>query len=351
MAKIRLNSMKRKINSLQGLRVMAMIIIFLYHAELFPFGHFAVTFFFILSGFVAYYSNSSSEKLSISNSMKYCINRIKKFYLVYLLTLLLGLIVNSSIFSDYEFNKKILIILSNLTLTQSFIPSPDYYFSLNGVGWYLSSLGFCYLIFNLYKRLLNNIKMQSIILVIILWSIQLIISGLSVNLSYDETQWILYINPVMRSINFFMGMIFAKIFIEKESVGVNKNNSYTKYELMLLALFAIIYICSIFIPRAFIWSVYYAPIIMLIIYTFSFENCKISRFLRKNTFIKLAGISFEFYMIHQLIINICWRLIGKNKLIIASLSLGISFTLAMLLNSINTKVWKLNKMLNDKINY
>lgn len=95
MAKIRLNSMKRKINSLQGLRVMAMIIIFLYHAELFPFGHFAVTFFFILSGFVAYYSNSSSEKLSISNSMKYCINRIKKFYLVYLLTLLLGLIVNS----------------------------------------------------------------------------------------------------------------------------------------------------------------------------------------------------------------------------------------------------------------
>lgn len=330
--------MKRKINSLQGLRVMAMIIIFLYHAELFPFGHFAVTFFFILSGFVAYYSNSSSEKLSISNSMKYCINRIKKFYLVYLLTLLLGLIVNYSIFSDYEFNKKILIILSNLTLTQSFIPSPDYYFSLNGVGWYLSSLGFCYLIFNLYKRFLNNIKMQPIILVIILWSIQLIISGLSVNLSYDETQWILYINPVMRSINFFMGMIIAKVFIEKESEGVNKNNSYTKYEFMLLALFAIIYICSVFIPRAFIWSVYYSPIIMLIIYIFSFENGKISRFLRKNILINLAGISFEFYMIHQLIINICWRVISENKLIIASLALGISFILAIAINNIGKNI-------------
>lgn len=77
----------------------------------------------------------------------------------------------------------------------------------------------------MYKRFLNNIKIQPIILVIILWSIQLIIAGLSVNLSYDETQWILYINPVMRSVNFFMGMIFAKIFIEKESEGVNKSNS------------------------------------------------------------------------------------------------------------------------------
>lgn len=46
-----------KIYSLQGLRVVAMVVIFLYHLELFPFGHFAVTLFIILSGFVMYYSS------------------------------------------------------------------------------------------------------------------------------------------------------------------------------------------------------------------------------------------------------------------------------------------------------
>lgn len=324
--------MREKINSLQGLRVISMIIIFLYNCELFPFGHLAVTFFFILSGVVSYYSNDKIQNISLSSSIKYYKNKIKKFYLVYLLTIILGLIVNYTVFSRYNLSKKILIILSNVTLTQAFIPNSDYYFSLNGVGWYLSSLVFCYLVFNMYNYYLNKINISPIIIIVTLWVIQALISLAIINLSYDTTQWIIYINPIMRSINFLMGMLLAKIFINKRQKNITEDINYSKFEIIICVLFVVIYINSVFIPRAFIWSVYYSPIIMLIIYIFSFEKGAISKILGKNIFVKLSAVSFEFYMIHQLIINICWNVIRYNRLIIAFSAIIISIILAVLLN-------------------
>ena len=45
------------IKSLQGLRAIAMLNIFLFHAGIIPNGIFPVTLFFILSGFFMYYKN------------------------------------------------------------------------------------------------------------------------------------------------------------------------------------------------------------------------------------------------------------------------------------------------------
>lgn len=44
------------IYELQGLRALAILGIFLFHSWLFPGGSLAVTFFFMLSGFVTYFS-------------------------------------------------------------------------------------------------------------------------------------------------------------------------------------------------------------------------------------------------------------------------------------------------------
>lgn len=325
--------MKEKINSLQGLRVIAMIIIFLYHCALFPFGHLAVTFFFILSGFVSYYTDPKVEDISLYSNIKYFKNKIGKFYSIYLLTIILGLILNYDVFSRYSLSKKILIILSKITLTQAFIPNSDYYFSLNGVAWYLSSQAFCYFMFNIYKYYLNKTNTRLITIISILWIIQVMISLSIINLSYQSTQWIIYINPIMRSINFFMGMVLAKIFINKNQKDI-KDIIYSRFEVIIFILFTIIYIGSVFIPRVFIWSTYYSPIIMVIIYVFSFQRGFISKILGRNIFMKLAKISFEFYMIHELVINICWRFIGGNKLIVSIAALIISLILAILLKKV-----------------
>lgn len=97
--------MREKINSLQGLRVIAMLIIFLYHTELFPFGHFAVTFFFILSGFVAYYSDTSKDTLSLKESIIYSLKKIEKFYPIYFFTVILAAVLKFDILKTYSLKK------------------------------------------------------------------------------------------------------------------------------------------------------------------------------------------------------------------------------------------------------
>ena len=310
-----MNYMTERINSLQGLRVIAMLIIFLYHAELFPFGHFAVTFFFILSGFVAYYADKNKNEINIKSSISYFFNKIKKFYLIYLIAMILGVVVNFNIINSYPLIKIIGIIVSNLLLVQAFIPNPDYYFSLNGVGWYLSSLGFCYLTYKLYKKFLNKVKRNNLIItIVLLWIFQLIISILIINLDYSTTQWIMYINPVIRSINFFMGMVLAKLFIANKNELEDRMKNLTFIEFTIILIFLVVYIGSIFIPRSFIWSTYYSPIIMIIIYLFSFEKGCISKFLGKKIFITLSRISFEFYIFHQVILTSLWKVVGDNKI-------------------------------------
>lgn len=312
-----------------------MLIIFLYHAELFPFGHFAVTFFFILSGFVAYYSDKTEEELNIKSSISYFFNKIKKFYLIYLIAMILGILVNFNVLNSYPLKKIIGIIVSNLLLVQSFIPSSDFYFSLNGVGWYLSSLGFCYFTFKMYKKLLSKVEKNKLIInIVILWIFQFVISILIINFDYDITQWIMYINPIMRSINFFMGMILAKLFISKNNMAENKINKSTFTEFIIGLIFIVIYVGSIFIPRSFIWSTYYSPIIMIIIYFFSFEKGCISRFLGKSIFVNLSKISFEFYIFHQVILTSLWKIVGDNKIKLIAGSLIITLLISKFVYSL-----------------
>ena len=332
-----------KIYSLQGLRVVAMVVIFLYHLELFPFGHFAVTLFIILSGFVMYYSSYNKE---INTNLKYnivqAVNKIKKFYLIHILTLIIAILINFKSTINIPISKLITMILSNVFLVQAFIPNRDYYFSFNGVSWYLSVLLFCYFSFNFFRYIMKKLNNRCLSMIIILWLVQFVVSLACVNLSYDTTQWLLYINPINRSINFFSGMLLAKLFIEKKDNYIITSLKANMYEVGIISIFLIIYVCSIFIPRSFIWSAWYSPILMVIIFVFAFEKGILSKLLGNNTLVNIAKISFEFFMIHQIIINLLWRILG-NKYLVLIPALLITTLLAVYANKI------LKKRVNNKI--
>lgn len=70
------------IESLQGLRALGMLGIFLFHSGLLLKGTFPVTFFFILSGFVLYYNYSDTVNLvSIKGSFLWGIKELKSYTL------------------------------------------------------------------------------------------------------------------------------------------------------------------------------------------------------------------------------------------------------------------------------
>ena len=139
------------IKSFQGLRVIAMLFIFFFHFKiyrqgadariynkLFSDGYFAVTFFFVLSGFLTFKQlKNNNFSLSIRVSFRYMLNKIKKLYPLYAIMIVIVFIVNVT--PEKIFRWTILSIPSFI-LMQSFIPTSIVYFSFNGVGWYISVL-------------------------------------------------------------------------------------------------------------------------------------------------------------------------------------------------------------------
>ena len=82
------------IYQLQGLRSLAMLGIFLFHSWLFPGGSLAVVFFFMLSGFVTYYSQYKKvDNMNLRDSGRWILNKVKKMYPVYFITMIFSIFI------------------------------------------------------------------------------------------------------------------------------------------------------------------------------------------------------------------------------------------------------------------
>lgn len=132
------------IKSFQGLRVIAMLFIFFFHFKIhgegtfaniynkfFEDGYFAVTFFFVLSGFLTF--NKLKDKdisFSIKNSFKFMLNKMKKLYPLYAVMILIVFVVNVTPEKVFRW---IILSIPSFLLLQSFVPLGAVYFSFNGV--------------------------------------------------------------------------------------------------------------------------------------------------------------------------------------------------------------------------
>ena len=327
------------IRSYQGLRVISMICIFFYHCgflvgtsferiySFFYDGHFAVTFFFILSGFLTYRSLIKTDiKFNMMNSIKFMFKKLSKFYPLHILMLIIFLIIS---YMPGLFLKQIIYHLPNAFFISSYIPIRKIYFSGNGVSWYISTVTFSYLLSLLFIKIIKNLRYFGLkILIIGVYIFQLVI--ICFGIESEHHIWLFYVNPFFRSLDFFIGMILSKILLENK---INlKRNIFKHLEFVVIILFIIMYLNAWRVPQAFRWGTYFTPIIIYIMYIFYFENGIITKILGTNIFQKLSKISFEFYMVHQIVIAIYIKSFNSNPMILLILSLITSIILAKILN-------------------
>ena len=313
-------------NQLQFLRFMAFCLIFLwhcktYHLNFMPGGQgsaCAVSFFFILSGFTTGYSSFGKEyKLNIKEIFKELWRKIKKFYPLYIaITLLMVIYSNIPLeIAKHQFmdlKGDIIQLIKNTLLIQSWFPQK--YFSFCGVGWFLSSIMFLYL-FNIpFKVLLNKIKKSKFRYIILILMFAIIITTTVVysylvrnlNLEFFD-----YVFPPARLGEYLCGMIagFMILMILNESKP-NKifdknviNIIFTIIELLMLAF----WVKSIYASneasyksRLVMWLL---PNFALII-VFGFGKGYLSKIFENKYLKTLGDISFECYLIHQMIITV-----------------------------------------------
>lgn len=320
------------IKSLQGLRVVAMLTIFLYHTSVIPNAGFPVTFFFILSGFVIYLNyNNRYVNVDIKASVNFMMKRIKKIYLLHIIMLIFSIFIKYEEISVYSLAEFIPRLLANVLLIQSFIPKRSYYFCFNNLAWFLSSLMLCYFTSLYFIKIIKHISKTNLKLIIIFLIIsEFIIMILGNDYSYETRKYIFYINPLLRLIEFFIGMCIAKIFSQRNIILQNKKNiiKYTIIELIILITIILQYIFSFKVPQTLRWGVFYSPIIIFGIYVFSLEYGNISKILGGRIWIKLSEISLEFYLVHELVIISVKKIIPNNGILMVLVSIITSFLLA-----------------------
>lgn len=205
------------IDSIQALRAIAFIGIFLWHAEtgiIKGTGNWGVCIFFILSGFLLGMKNQNNsffeEKISLKNCFAFAIKRISKLYIVYVL-----MIVAAVPFEVLRFEKNISGLLSrlicNILLIQSWIPDETFYWSFNWAAWFLSDYFFLVLFFPVLHKLFRKINRRGL-LIFLIYTIQVVLAYIFKTTAFSY--WFVYIFPMYRMGDFAIGILLGFIYNE-----------------------------------------------------------------------------------------------------------------------------------------
>lgn len=197
-----------KLNSLQSLRFIFALLIFISHYNITGnwgnYGVVGVSYFLILSGFViscGYHDKVTSPDFNFRNFM---IKRLSRLWPLHLLCLLF-VVTTSTLIGHESFSlHKGIIFIVNAIMIQSWIPYKSVYFSFNPVSWFLTLIVFFYTVYPVIARKTQTLKREWIALIsfgliflyIVLYSV---IPG-------DWEHQFLYISPVFRLFDFMLGM-------------------------------------------------------------------------------------------------------------------------------------------------
>jgi peptidoglycan/LPS O-acetylase OafA/YrhL len=215
----------RKIDSLTSLRFIAVAMIVVHHSRGVlwltndDLRHFAldqaVSFFFVLSGFVLTHVYPRLNKPSFVG--QFYIMRFARIWPNHVAAFIFGVLIFLpwSLYSIRE-PKNAVIAIANILLVQGWYPAKEVFFSFNAVTWALSAEVFFYLCFPLLIKDFENKWLRNL-----LFSFLIMIGVITfcniAKLPYSETvpssaissTGLVYINPLCRLFEFVTGMCIA----------------------------------------------------------------------------------------------------------------------------------------------
>lgn len=325
-----INENNTKIYTLYALRFILFIFIFVEHCyynvgiEALRQPELAVSGFIILSGFLnGYIYKNKYDKISIKEMIKFTKKRMKKFYPLHLVMLLICIpfsgIFSYTCASDFlDFFKR---LFCNVTLIQSYINDRKYYFSFNGVTWFLSAYLFLAVITIPLLCLINKLnkekygKAKLVCVSLILFLVTFFLSCIVKINQLNEEFWI-SVFPPSRIFEYFIGMIYGNII--KDTKITFKFDKVVFSILELISIFVLIVFIkdinkipnmALFISKKM--NQWIIPMILMII-IFSYQKGLISKLMSSKLLVYLGQISMYMFMIHQPLITYVLSATGKT---------------------------------------
>ena len=290
--------------SLQSLRFVFAVVIFLHHLGVLEAGgSCGVSFFLVLSGFVMAKGYGGKVFASGFSFRHYMEKRLVRLYPLHLVCLLLAMVVHGVL---YQADVWGLWLLPNLALLQAWIPSASVYFSGNAVSWCLSDLLFCYAVFPFVWRRMSAVSPFSgyvgwwVCGFLVLYVVALcLVPEMCGNAFF-------YIFPLSRLWDFLLGMWCFRFYEEAMARGwLSRVRHAVVFEMLGLGLTVLACVLYSRVPaNAGYALLFYVPAALTVL-AFAFSGTAgsvLSRMLSAPLCCRLGEVSFTFYMVHQLCI-------------------------------------------------
>ncbi|MES2568561.1 MAG: acyltransferase [Verrucomicrobiota bacterium] len=343
----------KKLHALTGLRFVAAAMIVIHHSR----GVFwlskeflggiplqaGVSFFFVLSGFIlAHVYPNLSGPLAIRRFLVARFARIwPAHFLTFLLAILLGLHeTGASWFA--------LVAIANAAMLHAWIPVTACFFSFNAVSWSISTEFFFYFAFPLLIAGLRQtwhwkgVLIGSVVIAMLLWSEHAAIPAFATAAPFEINRaGILYISPLTRLAEFFLGMLAAMLWSRYNAAFRMKQGIATLLECVCVGFCA--GAITLISDRtalqqnlgesvaAYLRHTGAAPAFALLIVVFASQQGWISRGCGTRGMVLLGEISFSVYLLHQLFLR--WLVAHRELLTRTGLGEGMiyaGFCLALL---------------------
>lgn len=291
----------------------------------------AVGFFILLSGFLsAFSSGGKTLDVDVKQILPYLWRKIKKVYPLYALTTLMAIGYSSipalvAHHNASDLMPALIQLLKCLLLIQSWWPSG--YFAFNGVGWFLSTIMFLYLL-NLPLRWLASRILQTrrsdayfMLIAICLGLLITLYCYITRNTATEFTQYIL---PPSRLPEYIIGMCLGYVALStRRRLGTSNKHVRLDGDVLpsinapvvctILELGALgLWIASMYIPfpdwrfRIVEWLIPNS----VLVFIFALGGGLIARLFEQPVLRWLGDISFECFLIHQVLITIYAPLSG-----------------------------------------
>lgn len=293
-----------RLNQLTFSRFIAAIAVVIYHfgLEVYPFklkelqpffkqGNIAVSYFFLLSGFIMIIAYHHYKKI---NFLAYIKNRFARIYPIYLLALFILLSFKLYYHKSGEFNDFFL----NVFMIQSWIPGKA--LSFNSPAWSLAVEFFFYavfpILFNKYYTKLSLNKLFLVALSVFIISQLLFHWGIFSNFYQgypSKSHDLLFYFPPMHLSEFLIGNIAGLLFVKKLS---NHKKNYDFYILFLGCLLPILLFYNTFLNfHNGLLAIVFIPLIVFM----SMNKGLFTSISKYKPFIFLGEISYGIYILQN----------------------------------------------------
>ncbi len=306
-----------KLQALTSLRFVFAFMVFLCHLTYFRdsripaihdllenylrFGYLGVNFFFMLSGFVMAFTYASAIGDKQFSRKNFLIKRaIRIVPLHYFTLLLITPVVVKSVLDDGGFTAhhtfQFLVRLgAHLTLTQSFIPAIPYYFSFNAPAWSISAEMFFYVMFPaIVAFIFRKGLIRSYAFYLVLLAIALVL--MTVIRNFYDMQWLFYINPFIRILDFIMGIfLFFFYSIVRYSNKMNSSRA-TLLQIISLIIPVLFFMGIQEVYKTYSNSLYFYIPMALLIFSFAFSEGALAKVMSARFLVFLGEASYSFYL-------------------------------------------------------